>query len=98
MGFRALGLTRCYNKARDLPGLQELFYSDSVNKVLQPESKAMSRRYLHFLSIRVDQDWLERLDDWRSRRQDLPSRAEAIRQLVDVGRHAVKPNRRPSAA
>lgn len=29
-------------------------------------------------------EWLEMVDDWRRRQKDLPSRAEAIRRLVDL--------------
>ncbi len=30
-----------------------------------------------------DSDWLKRIDDWRRKQVDLPSRVEAIRRLVD---------------
>lgn len=32
--------------------------------------------------MRVDDEWLERVDDWRRQQKDLPPRAEAIRRLV----------------
>ena len=35
--------------------------------------------------LRLDQAVLERIDDWRSWRPDVPSRSEAVRQLVDAG-------------
>lgn len=35
--------------------------------------------------LRLDEDVLARVDAWRSERDDSPSRAEAIRQLVDAG-------------
>jgi hypothetical protein len=35
--------------------------------------------------MRLDRSTLERIDAWRSRQSDLPSRAEAIRRLVDEG-------------
>jgi uncharacterized protein len=45
--------------------------------------------------LRLDEDVLERVDRWRSEHEDQPSRAEAIRQLVEAGlrvksRHAVE--------
>lgn len=30
----------------------------------------------------ASEDWLKRVDDWRRKQDDLPSRAEAIRRLV----------------
>lgn len=35
--------------------------------------------------LRFDSRTLERIDQWRSERPGLPSRSEAVRQLVDVG-------------
>jgi hypothetical protein len=34
--------------------------------------------------MRTDEDFLKKLDDWRRVQSDLPSRAEAIRRLVEV--------------
>lgn len=33
--------------------------------------------------MRVSEDFLKTIDDWRRRQEDLPSRAEAIRRLVE---------------
>jgi hypothetical protein len=33
----------------------------------------------------------KKIDDWRRQQEDLPSRAEAIRRLVDLGLEARKP-------
>lgn len=35
--------------------------------------------------MRVDEDILDRVDQWRNEQEDLPSRAEAMRRLVEVG-------------
>lgn len=35
--------------------------------------------------MRVSDAWLRRLDEWRRQQADLPSRAEAIRRLVEIG-------------
>ena len=35
--------------------------------------------------MRIPSDWLAKVDDWRRQQDDLPSRAEAIRRLVDLG-------------
>jgi hypothetical protein len=34
--------------------------------------------------MRVSEKFLERLDEWRSRQEDVPSRAEAIRRLTNA--------------
>jgi len=39
--------------------------------------------------MRVTEEFLRTIDDWRRKQPDLPSRAEAIRRLVD---QAVKPS------
>jgi metal-responsive CopG/Arc/MetJ family transcriptional regulator len=36
----------------------------------------------HTFQMRVDADFLRRVDDWRRQQPDIPSRAEAIRRLV----------------
>jgi hypothetical protein len=35
--------------------------------------------------VRLQPDLLSRIDDWRREQQDLPSRAETIRRLVELG-------------
>ena len=35
--------------------------------------------------MRVDEDLIERVDEWRGKQVDLPSRAEAMRRLVELG-------------
>ena len=35
--------------------------------------------------MRASDEWLAKIDDWRRQQPDLPSRAEAIRRLVDLG-------------
>lgn len=35
--------------------------------------------------MRTSEDWLRKIDDWRRKQPDLPSRAEAIRRLVEKG-------------
>jgi hypothetical protein len=37
------------------------------------------------INVRVDEDFLKRLDDWRRKQADLPGRPEAIRRLVELG-------------
>lgn len=48
--------------------------------------KAKTERF----EMRLDEDAIKRIDDWRRSQPDLPSRAEAIRRLVDQAL-AVKP-------
>lgn len=35
--------------------------------------------------MRVSDDWLRQLDEWRRKQPDLPPRAEAVRRLVQKG-------------
>jgi hypothetical protein len=35
--------------------------------------------------MRASEQWLRKLDDWRRQQPDIPSRAEAIRRLVEKG-------------
>jgi uncharacterized protein YfbU (UPF0304 family) len=44
--------------------------------------------------LRLEQDALDRVDDWRRAQSDLPSRAEAVRRLVEAGLGALTPSRR----
>jgi metal-responsive CopG/Arc/MetJ family transcriptional regulator len=37
------------------------------------------------IGIRVDEDFLKRIDDWRRKQEDVPTRPEAIRRLVELG-------------
>ena len=37
------------------------------------------------IMVRLSPDQVRAVDDWRQRQEDLPSRAEAIRRLVDFG-------------
>jgi hypothetical protein len=38
--------------------------------------------------MRATDEFLRRIDDWRRRRPELPSRAEAIRRLIEAGLRA----------
>ncbi|MCI4590820.1 hypothetical protein MOK15_14275 [Sphingobium sp. BYY-5] len=50
----------------------------------------MTRDKNHPFQMRVSAEWLAIIDDWRRKQQDIPSRAEAIRQLVNKGLEADK--------
>lgn len=36
-------------------------------------------------SMRTDGEFLARIDDWRRKQRVIPTRAEAIRQLIELG-------------
>lgn len=36
------------------------------------------------LTIKLDLEMLSKLDEWRRKEQDLPSRAEAVRRMIDL--------------
>jgi metal-responsive CopG/Arc/MetJ family transcriptional regulator len=40
--------------------------------------------------MRTTEAWLRRLDDWRRERDNIPSRSEAIRRLVEAALDAEK--------
>lgn len=44
-----------------------------------------SARKYERLEMRVDETWLKQIDDWRRKQDDLPSRAEALRRLTQIG-------------
>lgn len=50
----------------------------------RPEGRSQDK----FLHMRVNEDFLRTVDDWRRKQPDLPPRAEAIRRLV---KNALKP-------
>jgi metal-responsive CopG/Arc/MetJ family transcriptional regulator len=37
------------------------------------------------IGVRVDDDFLKRIDEWRRKQDDVPTRPEAIRRLVELG-------------
>jgi hypothetical protein len=43
------------------------------------------------IGVRVDEEFLKRIDDWRRKQEDLPGRPEAIRRLVEIGLKAHTP-------
>lgn len=45
----------------------------------------MAERNDKQFQMRVSEEFLRRLDDWRRAQPDIPSRAEAIRLLVEHG-------------
>ena len=42
--------------------------------------------------MRTTEEFLERVDDWRRLEKDIPSRAEAIRRLVEIGMKVPRPS------
>ncbi len=50
---------------------------DDKDTIMQPKTERFE--------MRLDPGTIERVDDWRSRQDDLPSRAEAVRRLVEAG-------------
>jgi hypothetical protein len=37
------------------------------------------------IGVRVDADFLKMVDEWRRKQDDVPTRPEAIRRLVELG-------------
>ena len=40
--------------------------------------------------MRSSEEFLRRIDDWRRQQDDIPSRAEAIRRLIELGLESAK--------
>lgn len=41
--------------------------------------------------VRMSDELVQRIDDWRREQQDIPTQGEAIRRLVEAGLGATKP-------
>jgi hypothetical protein len=46
--------------------------------------------------MRFDVNMIERIDDWRRKQPDLPSRTAAIRHLIEVGLAVAQPQQKTS--
>jgi hypothetical protein len=51
----------------------------------RPPGRPTTRPQDRLFQMRVSEQFLRMLDDWRRTQVDLPSRAEAIRRLVESG-------------
>lgn len=47
------------------------------------------------LEMRAKPEWLAAIDDWRRRQPNIPSRTEAVRQLVELGLQAAQATPKP---
>ena len=45
----------------------------------------------HTFHMRASEDFLKAIDKWRAKQEDKPSRAEAIRRLVELGLKVKQP-------
>ena len=55
----------------------------------------MALEHDKLFQMRASAEWLRRVDDWRRTQPDIPSRAEAIRRLVDAGLQASEAQKMP---
>jgi len=51
----------------------------------RPPGRPSTNPQDRLFQMRVSDEFLRLVDDWRRRQKDLPSRAEAIRRLVELG-------------
>src|SRR2546423_13492945 len=58
----------------------------------RPRGRPSKRTQDRPFQIRVSGSFLQMVDDWRRRQIDVPSRAEAIRRMVEL---AIKANKKP---
>jgi hypothetical protein len=47
------------------------------------------------IGVRVDEEFVERLDTWRRKQPDLPTRPEALRRLAELALIAESPAAKP---
>jgi hypothetical protein len=60
--------------------------ADKGKKIGRPPINGKTAfRHLH---VRVTDDFLVLIDDWRRKQPDMPNRTEALRRLVELGRRA----------
>jgi hypothetical protein len=46
-------------------------------------TKSAKKKMEGRLEMRVDEEYLERLDEWRSKQRPIPTRAEALRRISE---------------
>ena len=63
-------------------------------KTRRPRGRPPNRTHDRPFQMRVSEEFLRMVDDWRRTQLDLPSRAEAIRRLVEL---ATKGSKKPNA-
>jgi hypothetical protein len=61
---------------------------------IRPRGRPSKRPQDRLFQMRVSEHFLGMVDDWRRSQPDLPSRAEAIRRLVEL---AIKIKKKPDA-
>jgi hypothetical protein len=52
----------------------------------------------HLVAVRLDDRQLDAVNEWRRKQLDPPTRAEAIRRLMEIGLTREEPGRAPAAA
>ncbi|HBU62414.1 MAG: hypothetical protein CMH91_15115 [Oceanicaulis sp.] len=58
---------------------QYINYKNHMAKVGRPKGAEHTKLF----QMRASEEFLQSVDDWRRRQDEIPSRAEAIRQLVE---------------
>jgi metal-responsive CopG/Arc/MetJ family transcriptional regulator len=53
-------------------------------------------QHIRTFQMRVDDEFLRQLDDWRRLQPEIPSRAEAIRRLVQEAMERTREESRPA--
>jgi hypothetical protein len=82
----------CLDEPRRLPALLRHGgkpLNATSRTVIQIDRKLAMPQYPQ-IGVRVDEEFIERLDAWRRQQPDLPTRPEALRRLADRGLAAEK--------
>jgi hypothetical protein len=69
--------------SRSLPCSDRIRASSDVRRIVLSPVTALSALQTERLQMRVSKGFLKSVDDWRRKQEDLPSRSEAIRRLVE---------------
>jgi hypothetical protein len=70
---------------------------DGPTVICRPRGRPAGRVQDVPMQMRVSQDFIKEVDDWRNKQPDRPSRAKAIRMLVGAGIEAEMEKAAPAA-
>jgi hypothetical protein len=75
----------CKSELNDLNFLAGLVCGPYVSKM------ALGKKKHHRIPIMMSAEEVEAIDAWRRKQDDIPSRPEAVRRLIEMGLAAKKP-------
>ena len=58
--------------------------NQGIKKIMAKRGRPLGKTYALTLQMRVNEKMLRIIDNWRSRQRPIPSRSEAVRQIVET--------------